>query len=106
MLTVIKVGLLVGLFLVTIIMTIISVTGENSLEPFIYWLVLLSAIWLIWVFHLNSKLSLWTALSLLILSALFTSVGLGEVGETVMRLSLLGWIIGLVQRLLEYKIQS
>lgn len=68
----------------------------------IYWWVVIFVISLIWHFRLGSGFSLWLALSLFVLSALLTSISLRETGEIFMRLSFLGWIIGLIQAMIEY----
>lgn len=73
------------------------------LWPLTYWWILVFTIFMIWNFKLGSGFMLWSALLIFILSALLVSIGLRSVGETLMRISFLGWIIGLIQSMVEYK---
>ena len=100
--TVLLIALVVGLASVVIQMFF------NSLLPsffysFFFWYLLIFYYLCIWSFHLRSGFTLWTAFILFLFSALITSINLREVGEFFMRLSLICWIIGLIQSLKEYK---
>lgn len=98
-----KVKLLVFVFIIFLgLGEIIFLRFGLSVESLVYWWVLLLGVWLIWTFRLDARFPLLIALALLVLSALMVSIGLREIGETVLRLSLLGWLIGLVQSALEY----
>ena len=97
-----KINFLTFVFIVILgLGEIIILSLGLSVWPLIYWWVLLFVIWLIWTFRLDSKYALWSVLFLFILSALFTSISLRGVGEVLMRLSLLGWMIGVVQSISE-----
>jgi len=51
----------------------------------------------------DGKNTLVVAFILLMLSFLFTTLGVFRLGESLARISLLGWILGLFQALLEYR---
>lgn len=95
--------------LISILIIIVGLMGalmlklDFSLWPLIYWWILVFTIFMVWNFELGSGFILWVSFSIFILSALFTSVGLRSIGETLMRVSFLGLIIGLIQSMVEYK---
>lgn len=99
-----KIKILVFILVLIIGLLIISLLKFNlSVGSLVYWWIMIFYIFMIWQFRLDSKVAFWAALSLFILSALLTSIGLRDVGEAVMRVSFLGWIIGLIQSMVEYK---
>lgn len=55
------------------------------------------------IFHFKSLFYLTAGFILFFVSALFTVIGIRELGEIIMRLSLIGWLIGLAHALVEYK---
>lgn len=73
------------------------------LKQFTYWWILAFTIFWIWTFKLSSGFILWVAFLIFILSALSVIVGQRSIGEILMRVSFLGWIIGLIQSMVEYK---
>lgn len=95
--------------LVSILIIVVGLMGALVLKlgfplwQLIYWWILVFTIFMIWNFKFGSGFILWVSFSIFILSALFTSIGLRSIGETLMRVSFLGWIIGLIQSMAEYK---
>lgn len=79
-------------------------TGSRfSVSSLIYWWVLFGWLGLIYWFKWGSSASLTPAFILFIIAALLTTVGLRGIGETVVRISFIGWMVGIVQALVEYK---
>ena len=81
----------------------------NALLPsffysFFYWWLLVFIIFLGLILHFKSIAYLSAAFILFFISAVLTTVGLREIAEIVMRISIMGWIIGLVQSAIEYKL--
>lgn len=68
-----------------------------------YWLMLLFIIPLIRVTHLKSAFSLTVALIFFFLSSLLITINLPVVGEVLMRISLIFWMLGITQALIEYR---
>ena len=74
-----------------------------SVVSFIYWMILFGWIGLIVNYKWSSSTSLVPALALFILGALLATIGFREIAETVMRISFIGWMVGITQALVEYK---
>lgn len=74
-----------------------------SFESLIYWWLLVGWVFLIINFKWGSSASLIPVFLLFILGAFFATVGFREVAETTMRISFIGWLVGIVQALVEYK---
>lgn len=74
-----------------------------SFSSLIYWTILLGWLYLIWKFRLTSSFSFKIGLGLFVIAALFTILRLLWLGETIMRLSFIGFLIGIIQALLEYR---
>lgn len=74
-----------------------------TLSSVIYWLTALVWVILLILYKLKSTFSMFVAFILLIISAVLSVFGLSSFGETIMRLSLIGWLLGIVQALLEYR---
>jgi len=74
-----------------------------SVMEFIYWILFL--LWILLIISLKTKSTstLFLAFTLFILAAVFTIFRLEGVGEILMRMSLMGWIIGLGQSIFEIK---
>lgn len=98
----IKVGVLIIIFICGLLGAIVLKFGF-PLWPLIYWWILIFTIFIIWNFKLGSGFILWVSFSVFMLSALFVIIGLRSIGETLMRVSFLGWVIGLIQSMVEYK---
>lgn len=71
-------------------------------EFLIYWWMLVSLIFGIWLFRLNIKFLLWGSFLLFLFSALFVTVELQIVGEILMRLSFTSFLVGIVFALLSF----
>lgn len=80
----------------------ISFSLRVSLERISYWYILLAWLILIWRFRLNSGLSMKLGLLLFILSATSYLTTLVNISEVLMRLSLIGFLIGILQAFFEY----
>jgi len=99
-----KIKILVFISILIIGLLIISLLKFNfSVESMIYWWIMIFYTFMIWQFRLDSKVTICGALSLFILSALLTSIGLKSIGEIIMCISFLGWVIGLIQSFVEYR---
>jgi len=65
-------------------------------------------IFILWIagiiyFKKNSNYALIPAFCLFMISAFFTVLNFGDTSEVIMRVSFIGWIIGVVISLIEYK---
>lgn len=104
----IKIGLMV-IYMLTFIGLVgveiwLSFTGVGfSISPFLYWLLLAGGIIILWIFKWGSTLTLSGAFVLFVISAFFTISGERVVSEILMRMSFLGWVVGLGQVLIENK---
>lgn len=67
-----------------------------------YWAILIIWILIIKVLRWDSGVSLKIAFVLFLISAALTVLTLSSVAETVMRVSFIGWLIGIFQALIEY----
>ena len=74
-----------------------------SISPFIYWWILLGWIFVVWQYKLKSIASLIFAFMLFLAAATVAVLGIRPLAEGMMRLSLLGWIVGIAQALLEFR---
>lgn len=70
----------------------------------IYWAILVIWIIAIWVLKKNSGFSLLLAFVLFIISATLTVLTFRNLAEPIMRVSLIGWIVGIFQALIEYRV--
>lgn len=101
---------LVFIFVYTLVFLSIAVlkfwsqsVGPSFFTDFLYWMVLFGWVLLIWNFKWKSSTTMIVALILFIFAALFTTLGFRDPGETTMRLSFIGWMVGVVQALVEYR---
>lgn len=69
----------------------------------LYWLILF--LWVGGIFYLkkDSRFALYPAFVLFIVSAVLTVIGFRNVAEPIMRVSFIGWLIGIFMALIEYK---
>lgn len=74
-----------------------------SISPFIYWLLLFGWVWVVSSNKIKSFKSLYIGLILYVVASFLTLLGLENIAETIFRISFLGWLIGIVQALVEYK---
>lgn len=75
-----------------------------SVEPLLYWLLFIAWITVLLNFKLRSVYALAVAFGLFLISAIMVTVGFSRIGEVAMRISFMGWIIGIIQALFEYKL--
>lgn len=69
----------------------------------IYWVILIFWVLILLVLKKDSSISLKIALTLFLLAAVLTVFNLQNLAEPVMRISFIGWLIGIFQALIEYK---
>lgn len=69
----------------------------------IYWIILFLLIIGVWILKRNSNFILYPAFMLFLVSAILTVLGFRNFAETLMRVSLIFWIVGIVQALFEYR---
>lgn len=55
------------------------------------------------IYKKNSDYALIPAFLLFLVSAFFTVLNLSDIAEQIMRISFIGWLIGIVGALIEYK---
>lgn len=94
-------------FLFWIIILMVLATqqfSESSLVQTIFYLWMLVG-WVIFiaVYKKKSKFSIFTALSLFVISGILTSFNLTKISEILMRISFILWIIILAQSVVEFK---
>ena len=68
----------------------------------VYWLILIAWIVSIRVFKKDSDITLKIALVLFTIAAILTILNLRSIAEPIMRVSFIGWLIGIFQALIEY----
>lgn len=108
---IIKLGQFIGiilyllLFIGLLIIQSLSLIFVSSLSvsSYIYWMIFLGWIFLIFKFRWKSSLSLLSAFILFIIAAILAIFRLNTAAETVMRVSFIGWMVGIGQALLEYR---
>lgn len=74
-----------------------------SFESLIYWWLLIGWVFLIINSKWGSSASLIPAFFLFILGAGVAIIGLKGVAESIMRVSFIGWLVGITQALIEYR---
>lgn len=74
-----------------------------SMESLIYWWILIGWVLAIINFKWKSSVSLVPAFLFFAFGAALVTVGLDGIAEKVMRISFLGWMVGIVQALVEYR---
>lgn len=92
------------------ILGLVAVLSMSRLNPFfaslIYLWILGICIATIWLFKLSSSPILLLSFGLFILAAILTTVGITSTAEIIMRLSLIGWLIGFIQASYEYLLRK
>lgn len=68
----------------------------------IYWIILTAWIAAIWLLKKKASLSMKIALAFFVLAAILTVVGLRNLAEPLMRVSFIGWLVGIFQAIKEY----
>ena len=69
----------------------------------VYWLILFSWVAVIWFSKKTSNFAFYPAFVLFIIAAVLTVFGLRSLAEPIMRISFIGWLIGIFKALMEYK---
>lgn len=94
-----KLILFIGIwfFGLTIIFFMNRLTAPISL--LIYWVILGQLIFTVWLFRVKNHIVLLFSLGLFILAGFLTILGVQSWAEIVMKVSLLGWLIGIVRSL-------
>ena len=88
---------------VIVLISIITVAKLLSInERVLYWGVLGLFIFTIWLLKLTSKPVLLFSFVLIIIAGLFATFKINNLSETIMRISLIGWLIGFTQSFFEY----
>ncbi len=74
-----------------------------SVSSIIYWFIFVGWIFVLILFNKNSKLTLQLSLGMFIVGVVMFIFGFKVAAETLMRVSMIGWLIGVVQAVIEYK---
>lgn len=82
---------------------ILITNGNLSLESVIYWIILLLWADAVWYFKLRESYTFILAFILFVISAIFSIFGLFVFSEVIMRISFIGWVIGMIQAIAIYK---
>lgn len=80
--------------------------SSYSISSYIYWLILVGWIYKIKEKRLSSDITLRVAFIISVIAVISHFLGLRFVSETIMRIGFIGWIIGLVQAIIEYRGKS
>ncbi len=91
------------LVLVLIFGLVIHYFQPTIFDYFVYWWILILILIIGLIFNFKSLSYLTLAFVLFFLSGLSTVIGLLDVAEIFMRLSFIGWMIGLTKSLVEYR---
>ena len=76
--------------------------GRNmQISPYLYWLIIIGWLTIVYRFKGNSDFTLKPAMTLLAIASLFMIFGVREVGEVLMKISFVGWMVGIGQSLFE-----
>lgn len=74
----------------------------NPIPVLIYWIILGLLISALWLFKLKSRFVLLLSFGLLILGGAITAFSANFIAETILRISLIGWLVGFTQSIFEY----
>jgi ABC-type Fe3+ transport system permease subunit len=101
------------IFIVTYLVFLLGILVINFLgsirgygifiSPFTYWTVLVGWLYVNYERKIKSKKSFVLAFGFFVISAVFGIFGARFVSEIIMKISFIGWVIGIVQALIEYK---
>lgn len=85
------------------IMTIFFIGRQTShISVLVYWIILGLFIFSVSLFKLSRYFILLFTFCLFIIAGLLTTLGFGSIAEIIMRISLLGWFVGLGKGIFEY----
>lgn len=74
-----------------------------SISFIFYWMFLVAWIWAILIWKLTSHFSMSVAFALTIFGIVIFAIGLADIAEVILRLGFVGWIVGTIQAIVEYK---
>lgn len=74
----------------------------SSLQNILYWYIFLGWVWAVSIFALKSTVSLFLALVLFVIAVVVKIVGPQDLSQAMLRVSILGWLVGILQALIEY----
>lgn len=77
-----------------------------SFESLIYWWILIGWIFAIVNFKWGSSASLIPAFFLFVVGAALVTLGFKGIAEIIMKVSFIGWLVGITQALIEYRKMS
>lgn len=77
--------------------------SDLSISNYMYWVIFVTWIYIIAAFKVESRTSLVIAFVLYIAASFITIVGGDGYAEIIMRVSFMGWVLGIMQALLEYR---
>lgn len=77
--------------------------SDFSVLSLIYWIMFVGWIGIIIKFKWTSVITLTIAFTFYIVGAILVTFGFSGLAEGVLRISVIGWILGIVQALLEYR---
>lgn len=97
-----KLILLLIIWLLSISVMFIMSKLTPPIASLIYWIILGIFIFTVWLFKLSSKIILLVSFTLFIVAGLLATFSFTTLAEVIMRLSLLGWLIGFSQAVFEY----
>jgi hypothetical protein len=100
---VVVVYLLVFVVLLAIDILALIFKFNISVSGLLYWQITIAVVYLISRYKVSSGTCLKTALVLFVPGSVFTVVGLPSIAETLMKISLIFWLIGLIMALVEYR---
>ncbi len=95
----------VGLFLFLLFFNAWAKYAELnfSISLIFYWMFLIAWLWAILIWKLTSNFSLKFVFTLTIIGMFIFTIGLADISEVILRLGFVGWLVGIVQALIEYK---
>lgn len=96
---------LIFLLLVWLIGFVFILVFRRLTQPFIsfiYWAILGLFISTVWIFKIKSQVVLFSAFGLFILGGIIAAFKLNSIAEIILRISLIGWLVGFIKSLVEY----
>jgi len=99
------IDLYLGIFTLFVALQIWSwVVGyEHDYSSVFYWLIFIGWIFSVLKFKLSSAFTFISAIALFILAAITRIFNFNDVAETFMRVSFIGWMIGIIQAVVEFR---
>lgn len=102
-----KLLILVYLLSIIIVSSLAFITNEDFASSFVYslfyWIVLFLWLITIQIYKAKSKSTFKISIYLFLISAVFSIITLEEIAETIMKLSMIGVLLGVTQSVFEYR---